>query len=106
MLWSFWDRWLQILAQNSEIQNGGPKYKKLLSCDEIWYSRIFGVAHYESELKIPKLKMADPKWRTKTQKVTWSGWNLVIEGFWDRWLRIQAQNSEIQNESKMADQNW
>ena len=33
--------------------------KKLLDCDDIWYSGIFGVADYESELKIQKLKMAD-----------------------------------------------
>ena len=38
------------------------------------------------------------------QKVTWIGWNLVLGGFWDRWLRILVQHLEIKNGgSNMAD---
>ena len=37
---------------------------------EIYYSGVFGVAVYESELRIQKFKMADPIWRTEMQKVT------------------------------------
>ena len=42
-------------------------------------------------------KMANTIWQTKIQKVTWLRWNLVLGGFWNRWLRIWAQHSEIQN---------
>ena len=44
--------------------------QKSLDRDDIWYSRVFEVADYESELKIHKLKMADSIWLTKMQKVT------------------------------------
>ena len=37
---------------------------------EIWYSVVFEIADYVSELKIQKLKVADPTWCTKMQKVT------------------------------------
>ena len=30
--------------------------------------RIFGVADYESEVRFPKFKMADPIWRSKFSK--------------------------------------
>ena len=42
----------------------------------------------------------------KLQKVTWLGWNLVLQILWRRWLRIRAQRSKIQNvRFNMADQN-
>ena len=41
------------------IQYGGQKCKKLVDWDDIWYSEVFGVAEYESELKIRKFKMVD-----------------------------------------------
>ena len=44
-----WDRWLRIRIQNSEIQYGGSKCKKLLDLDEILYSRGIEVVDYESE---------------------------------------------------------
>ena len=34
------------------------KFKTLLDSDNIWYSGVFGVADYESELKNQKFKMA------------------------------------------------
>ena len=37
---------------------------------EIWYSGIFGIANYGSELKIHKFKMSDLISLTKLQKVT------------------------------------
>ena len=50
---------------NSEcwIQDGEPKFKKLLYLDETWCSKVFEVADDESELKVYKLKMADLIWR-------------------------------------------
>ena len=80
-----WDRWLRIRIQNSEIQYGGPKCKKLLDLDEILYSGVIEVADYESEFKIPKFKMANPIWRTKMQKVTWSRWNSILGGIEVAW---------------------
>ena len=35
------------------------KYKNLLDSEGTWLLGIFGVADYESQLKIPKLKIAD-----------------------------------------------
>ena len=81
------------------IQYGGPKCKKqkimTLDWDQIWYLEVLGVADYESQLKILKFKTEDPIWLTKMQKVTY--WNLVPGIFWRCWLRIRAQNSQIQN---------
>ena len=71
--------------------------QKLLDWNDIWYSKVFGIADYESELKIKKLKMADRIWRTKMQKVTWLGRNLVLECFWGHWLGIRTLHLEIQN---------
>ena len=45
------------------IQNGGLKCKKLIVLYETWYSGIFEIGNYESELKIHNFKMADPIWR-------------------------------------------
>ena len=50
------------------IQYGERKCKKLLDAVDIWYSVVFGVADYESELKIHKFKIADPIYLTKMQK--------------------------------------
>ena len=33
------------------IQYGGPKYKKLLEWDEIWYSGVFGVTDLSLKFK-------------------------------------------------------
>ena len=65
VLGNFWSRWLRIRAHNSEIQNSGSNMvnenkEKLLNWNDIWYSGVFGVADYESELKIQKFEMADP----------------------------------------------
>ena len=61
---SFWSRYLRITAENSYIQNDGPKYKKLHDWDKIWYSGAVGVIDYESELKlnISKFSLADRIW--------------------------------------------
>ena len=63
---------LSVEFKNStwRIQNSRLKCKKLFDWDEIWYSGVFGIANYESERKIQKFKIADPKWRTKMQKLT------------------------------------
>ena len=37
---------------------------------KIWYSGVFGVADYKSELETYKYKMTDPIWWTKMEKVT------------------------------------
>ena len=58
---------------------------------------FLGFADYESELNIQKLKMAYPIWQTKIRKVTWLGGNFAHDSFWDHWLRMQAQHSEIEN---------
>ena len=58
--------------KNSEwqIQYGGLKCKRLFDSNKIWYAGVFGVALYESKLKIQKFEMADPKWRTKIKKLS------------------------------------
>ena len=56
---------------------------------------VFGIDEYESQLKIPKFKMADPVWLTEMQKVGRFGWNSVFADFRNRWLRIWTQKSEI-----------
>ena len=48
---------------------------------KIWYLGVFGVADYEFALKIQKFKIADPLWRTKIQKVTRLGLNLLLGVF-------------------------
>ena len=49
-------------------QYGGSKRKKLLKCDEIWYSEVFAIADYESELNIQKFQMSNSIWRAIMQK--------------------------------------
>ena len=66
---------------------------------------VFGVADYESELKIQKFELADQKWGTKILKLLdWDDiWYL---GVLELLITTRAQNSEIQNGgSNMADQN-
>ena len=41
--------------------------------NENWYSEVFGVADYESELSIQKFKMVNPMWPTKIAKSTLLG---------------------------------
>ena len=52
-----------------QIQYGGQKWKKLLVCDDILYSELFGVADYESKLEIEKFEIADLIWQTKMQNL-------------------------------------
>ena len=42
--------------------------KKISDLVQTWYSRVFEVAEYESEVKVPKNKMVDPIWRTRMPK--------------------------------------
>ena len=49
------------------IQYGGQRWKKLLVCDDILYSGVFGVADSESKLKIKNFDIADLIWQTKMQ---------------------------------------
>ena len=51
------------------IQYGGQKWKKLLVCDDILYSGVFGVADYASKFKIKKFEIADVMWQTKMQNL-------------------------------------
>ena len=88
------------------IQYGGPKCKKILDWNEIWYLEVFEVADYESKRCILKFKIAVPMWLIKMQRVTRLGWKLVFWGFWGRWLRIRAQDLKIKDGgSDMADKN-
>ena len=52
---------------------------------EILHSRIFGVADYESELRIQKFKVAHPIWRKKLKKLLDSGniWYSGVFGVFD-----------------------
>ena len=44
--------------------------------------------------------------RTEMQIFPWLGWYSVLDGIWDLWIRIWAQNSDIRNSgSDMADDN-
>ena len=80
-----------------ESENVGPKCKKWFDLDGTWYSGIFEVADYESELKNQELKMTDRVWSTKIQIVTWFEQNSVLVGFWC-WLRFITSNSKIQQD--------
>ena len=42
--------------------------KKISDLVQTWYSRVFEVGEYESEVKVAKNKMADPIWRTRMPK--------------------------------------
>ena len=68
---------------------------------------IFGTWKFSGSLITnPRLKFRNSKWRTKTQKVTWLGWYLVLQGFRGRSLWIRVRNLEIQNNGcNMADEN-
>ena len=61
-----------IMNQSSEFRNSKWRMQfsartcnELLHSDDIWYSGVFVVADYESELRIQKFKIADPLWLTK-----------------------------------------
>ena len=47
-----------------------------------------------------KSKSESSKWRMKRQKVTYFGYNSVLEGFWGRWLWIEYKLQKL----KKADQ--
>ena len=47
----------KYVFQNLEIQNGGRKCEKLVDSDGTQCLVVFGVADYELELKIQKLKI-------------------------------------------------
>ena len=57
--------------RNSEwrIQYGGGTCKKLLDWDDIYYSGVFGVADYESELKFRNLEWRIHYGRRKCTKL-------------------------------------
>ena len=47
------------------------------------YSGVFGVADYESKLKIKKFEIADLMWQTKMQNLLdWD--DILTRGFWGR----------------------
>ena len=58
---------LEFRNSKWRIQYDEQKVKKLFDWKEIWQSRVFGVADYESERKNQKFKMVDPIWRTIMQ---------------------------------------
>lgn len=41
------------------------KFKKFIALSKNGYSRVFGVADYESSFKIKKILILDPIWRQK-----------------------------------------
>ena len=51
------------------IQYDRRKWKKLLVSADILYLGLFGVADYESKLKIKKFEIADLIWQTKMQNL-------------------------------------
>ena len=51
---------LQFRNSKWRIQYDGQKCKSILDWVDIWYSEVFGVANYESEINIQKLKITDP----------------------------------------------
>ena len=72
--------WLRFWSQNWKIQNLVSELKNskwriqnggyisansqfFRNCAETWYMRVFGVADYESGVRILKFKMEDWKWR-------------------------------------------
>ena len=76
----FLGRWLRFWSQNWKIQNlvselqnskwriqnGGyvsANSQFFRNCAETWYMGVFGVADYESGVRIVKFKMEDWKWR-------------------------------------------
>ena len=67
---------------------------------------VFGVADYESGVRIAKLKMADPRWRLCDSNVEFFeqfAQNTLCGGFWSRRLQILCQNYNFKNSGyKMA----
>ena len=59
---------LAVRDSKWQIQYGRSKLKKLLGWNEIWYSAVPRIDHYESKLDIQKIEMWDPIWQTKMQK--------------------------------------
>ena len=82
--------------QNSKwrIQNGGyisANSQFFRNCAETWYMGVFGVADYESGVRIVKFKMADPRWRLCDSNVEFFeqfAQNTLYGGFWSRRLQI------------------
>ena len=81
---------LKLDFENSKwrIQYGGRQMKNFNNFPDIVYSRIFGVADYESEIRFWKFKMADPIWRTSNKIFQQFFGYSVLENFYGRWLRI------------------
>ena len=74
------------------MQYGVQKWKKLLVCDDILNSGVFGVADYESKLTIKKFEIPDLMWQTKMQNLL--DWDDILYAGLLR-LLINAQNSII-----------
>ena len=74
--------------QFQRFECSGQKWKKLLVCDDILYSGVFGVADYESRLKIKKFEIADLMWQTKMQNsLDWD--DILYAGFLGSMLKIR-----------------
>ena len=58
-----------------------PICKKLLDWNEIWYSGLFGVANYKSELENWKFRMSDAIWWTKMLKTKFMQRRFLFFGF-------------------------
>ena len=76
----FLGRWLRFWSQNWKIQNLVSELQNLQwriqnggyisansqffrNCAETWYTGVFGVADYESGVRVVKIKIEDWKWR-------------------------------------------
>ena len=70
-------KWLRLTLS-------GAHFSGTSTPDMIMIIRVFGVADYESEVRFPKLKMADPIWRSKFSKRGKLMLNFGYKGFWNR----------------------
>ena len=101
-LGGFQGRWIWFSCQNYEIQDGGSniadeKYENWSDSLDICYSRVFGVAENESNIRIAKFEIADPICRTENMETDLICLKFVIRGFSGSLKMDRRQNFKIQN---------
>ena len=95
-----WRRWSYFKVSSTFLTLSGAHFSVKLILAINGNLGVFGVADHDSDIRIAKLKMADPRWRLCESNVEFFenfAQNTLSGGFWSRRLQIWCQNCKFQN---------
>ena len=64
------------------IQDVGRKFEKISNYAENLYIKVYRVVDYESDLRVLRFNMADPRWRKKIGKIIEFCSKFIYKSFW------------------------